>query len=322
MVRNMLIESVLFLAAGLFMLSYGSDWFVLGASRVAKQFNISSFVIGATIVAFGTSLPEIVTSAYAASTGSVELAVGNALGSCIANIGLVLGLSLIISTVFIKNRSVLKNGYLYIIYTIIFTIMGYNGFSFFDGVFLLFLLLVYVLYTIKSGEMDDEEHEKSITFKKAIIYLLIGLLFVILGSSFFVDGAKGLASAFGVSEKIIGFTIVAFGTSLPELSVSFAAARQKLGGIVIGNVIGSNIVNMFGALAIASIIHEIPAVKFELSVNILMVLLMIAMMSKEKIKSVLNLNSAKDYFSKITKVDGLILILIYLLFVLGLTGIF
>jgi len=313
---------ILYLIFGGILLIYGSEWFIAGSISIAKHLKISNFVIGATIVAFGTSLPEIVTSAYAASTGSVELAVGNALGSCIANIGLVLGLSLIISTVFIKNRSVLKNGYLYIIYTIIFTAIGYNGFSFFDGIFLLFLLLVYVVYTIKSGEMDDEEHEKSITFKKAIIYLLIGLLFVILGSSFFVDGAKGLASAFGVSEKIIGFTIVAFGTSLPELSVSFAAARQKLGGIVIGNVIGSNIANMFGALAIASIIHEIPAVKFELSVNILMVLLLIAMMSKEKIKAVLNLNSTKEYLSKITKADGLILILIYLLFVLGLTGIF
>uniref|UniRef100_A9AAN0 Na+/Ca+ antiporter, CaCA family n=1 Tax=Methanococcus maripaludis (strain C6 / ATCC BAA-1332) TaxID=444158 RepID=A9AAN0_METM6 len=318
----MLIESVLFLAVGLFMLSYGSDWFVLGASRVAKQFNISSFVIGATIVAFGTSLPEIVTSAYAASTGSVDLAVGNALGSCIANIGLVLGLSLIISSVFIKSRSVLKNGYLYIVYTIIFTILGYNGFSFFDGVFLLLLLVLYVIYTIKSGEMDEEEHEKSVTFNRAIFYLAIGLSFVILGSSFFVDGAKGLATAFGISEKIIGFTIVAFGTSLPELAVSFAAARQKLGGIVIGNVIGSNIANMFGALAIASIIHEIPAVKFELSVNILMVFLLMVLMSKEKIKTALNLKFTKDYLSEITRKDGLILILIYVLFVLGLTGIF
>ncbi|WP_459200940.1 calcium/sodium antiporter [Methanococcus sp. CF] len=318
----MLIESVLFLAVGLFMLSYGSDWFVLGASRVAKQFNISSFVIGATIVAFGTSLPEIVTSAYAASTGSVDLAVGNALGSCIANIGLVLGLSLIISSVFIKNKAVLKNGYLYIIYTIIFTLIGYNGFSFFDGVFLLVLLLVYVLYTIKSGEMDDEEHEKSVTFKKAIFCLIVGLLLVIFGSNFFVDGAKGLASAFGISEKIIGFTIVAFGTSLPELAVSFAAARQKLGGIVIGNVIGSNIANMFGALALAAMIHEIPAVKFELSVNILMVFLLMALMSKEKIKTVLNLKSTKNYFSEITRTDGLILIFLYALFVLGLIGMF
>ena len=304
------------------MLSYGSDWFVLGASRVAKQFNISSFVIGATIVAFGTSLPEIVTSAYAASTGSVDLAVGNALGSCIANIGLVLGLSLIISSVFIKSRSVLKNGYLYMVYTIIFTIIGYNGFSFLDGVFLLLLLALYVIYTIKSGEMDEDEHEKSVTFSGAIFYLAIGLSFVILGSSFFVDGAKGLATAFGISEKIIGFTIVAFGTSLPELAVSFAAAKQKLGGIVIGNVIGSNIANMFGALAIASLIHEIPAVKFELSVNILMVFLLLILMNKEKIKAVLNLNSTKDYLSEITKIDGLILMLIYLLFVLGLTGIF
>ncbi|ABO34835.1 Na+/Ca+ antiporter, CaCA family [Methanococcus maripaludis C5] len=318
----MLIESVFFLAVGLFMLSYGSDWFVLGASRVAKQFNISSFVIGATIVAFGTSLPEIVTSAYAASTGSVDLAVGNALGSCIANIGLVLGLSLIISSVFIKSRSVLKNGYLYMVYTIIFTIIGYNGFSFLDGVFLLLLLALYVIYTIKSGEMDEDEHEKSVTFSGAIFYLAIGLSFVILGSSFFVDGAKGLATAFGISEKIIGFTIVAFGTSLPELAVSFAAAKQKLGGIVIGNVIGSNIANMFGALAIASLIHEIPAVKFELSVNILMVFLLLILMNKEKIKAVLNLNSTKDYLSEITKIDGLILMLIYLLFVLGLTGIF
>jgi len=313
---------VLFLAVGLFMLSYGSDWFVLGASRFAKQFHISNFVIGATIVAFGTSLPEIVTSAYAASTGSVDLALGNALGSCIANIGLVLGLSLIISSVFVKNKSVLKNAYLYLFYTLILTAIGFDGFSFYDGVFLLLLLIAYVVYTIKTGEADDEEHEKEISFKRSIFYLVVGLAVVIFGSEFFVDGAKGLATAFGVTEKIIGFTIVAFGTSLPELAVSFAAARQKLGGIVIGNVVGSNIANTCGALAIASLISEIPAFKFELMTNVFMVLVLMALMNKEKIKSILKLKSTTEYLSKITRVDGLILISIYIVFVLGLTGIF
>ncbi|ABR54299.1 Na+/Ca+ antiporter, CaCA family [Methanococcus vannielii SB] len=300
------------------MLSYGSDWFVLGASRFAKEFKIPSFVIGATIVAFGTSLPEIFTSAYAASTGSVDLALGNALGSCIANIGLVLGLSLIISSVFIKNKSVVKNGYLYLVYTLILTTLGYNGFSSFDGLILILLLLFYLVYTIKTGEADNEEHEKDTTFKKSIFYLLIGLAIVVFGSQFFVDGAKGLASAFGISEKIIGFTIVAFGTSLPELSVSVAAARQKLGGIVIGNIIGSNIINTCGALAIAALISEIPVFKFELVTNFLMVFLLVILMNKEKIKGILHLKKIDNRLSKITRFDGLILVIIYLLFIFGL----
>lgn len=303
------------------LLAYGSDWFIEGSTRVAKHFNVSNFVIGATIVAFGTSLPEIVTSSGAALSGSPGLAVGNAVGSCIANIGIILGISVLMYPLIIKKRAIIKNGNIYLIATILLVILGYNGFSRFDGLILFLFMISYVIYTIKTSESDEEELISDITTKKASIFIVVGLLAVILGSDLFIEGAKGIAEYFNVPESIIGFSLVAFGTSLPELASSVAAAKRKLGSIVLGNVIGSNIANTCIALSFSAMIVDIPSYNVELMVNTIMALLIIFTMNREKIKKMLNFkNFRTDYFSKIDRIDGISYILIYLIFLAYLLG--
>nr|WP_269595621.1 calcium/sodium antiporter [Methanothermococcus okinawensis] len=327
--------SIFILLMGLLLLNYGSDWFVLGSSRIAKYLNVSDFVIGATIVAFGTSLPEIITSVYASYAHLPGIAVGNSLGSCIANIGLILGISALISPVIVKHSSILKNSYIYLIYTIILFIIGYNGFGFVDGLILFVLLLGYILYTIKNGETPnvEEESSKKMSIITAVIYTIVGLLAVIIGSELFVDGAKDISTFLGVSDKIIGFTLVAFGTSLPELVVSITAIRRKLGDIVLGNVIGSNMANIGCALAFSGMICYIPPVKFEMEVNLILVILMVAYMSKnliiDMVKNRINKTNTTNItkimknfkYSKIGRIEGLSLILIYMLFILKLSNI-
>lgn len=303
------------------LLAYGSDWFIEGSTRVAKHFNVSNFVIGATIVAFGTSLLEIVTSSGAALSGYPGLAVGNAVGSCIANIGIILGISVLMYPLIIKKRAIIKNGNIYLIATILLVILGYNGFSRFDGLILFLFMITYVIYTIKTSESDDEEIISDLTTKKASIFIVVGLLAVILGSDLFIEGAKGIAEYFNVPESIIGFSLVAFGTSLPELASSVAAAKRKLGSIVLGNVIGSNIANTCIALSFSAMIVDIPKYNVELMVNTIMALLIIFTMNREKIKKMLKFkNFRTDYFSKIDRIDGISYILIYLIFLAYLLG--
>ena len=311
----------MYMIFGGILLAYGSDWFIEGSTRVAKHFNVSNFVIGATIVAFGTSLPEIVTSSGAALSGSPGLAVGNAIGSCIANIGIILGISVLMYPLIIKKRAIIKNGNIYLIATILLVILGYNGFSRFDGLILFLFMIIYVIYTIKTSESDEEEIISDITVKKASIFIVVGLLAVILGSDLFIGGAKGIAEYFNVPESIIGFSLVAFGTSLPELASSVAAAKRKLGSIVLGNVIGSNIANTCVALSFSAMIVDIPKYNVELMVNTIMALLIIFTMNREKIKKMLNFkNFRTDYFSKIDRIDGISYILIYLIFLAYLLG--
>lgn len=312
---------ILYMIFGGILLAYGSDWFIAGSSRLAKHFNVSNFVIGATIVAFGTSLPEIVTSSYAALSGSPGLAVGNAVGSCIANIGLILGLSVLLYPLIIKKRAIIKNGNIYLIATLLLVILGYNGFSRIDGILLFIFMIIYVVYTIKTSESDEEEINFDLTVNKAFLYIVVGLTAVILGSNLFIDGAKGLAEYFNVSESIIGFSLVAFGTSLPELASSIAAAKRKLGSIVLGNVIGSNIANTCVALSVSAMIVDIPKYNIELFVNTFMAFLIIFSMNREKIKKILKFkNFRTDYFSKIGRVDGISYILIYGIFLAYLFG--
>ncbi len=316
--------SIIYVIIGLALLNYCSEWFIVGSSRLAKHFNISNFVIGATVVAFGTSLPEIITSVYASLIGLKGIATGNALGSNIANIGLVLGLSAIIYPIFIKHKNILHNGYIYALFVLIATILGYNGFDFIDGTILFFLLIGYVIYTIKKGgsceSIDDDGKKHSLL--TSIIYTVLGLIGVILGSAIFVDGAKGIALFLGVSDKVIGFTLVAFGTSLPELVVSIAAAKRKMGEMILGNIIGSNIANIGGALGLSAIITTMPPVRFELGVNLLLSLLMVIFMSKYVIlKYITKKDIVENVFSKINRIDGFLMVSIYLLFVLIVGGI-
>ncbi|MBW9223252.1 calcium/sodium antiporter [Methanothermococcus sp. SCGC AD-155-E23] len=299
------------LLIGLGLLNYGSDWFILGNTRIARYFKISNFVIGATIVAFGTSLPEVVTTLYALYRNLPMIALGNALGSCIVNIGFVLGLCAIIYPIVIKQESIIRNIYLYLLYSLLLFILGYDGFNVIDGVVLFLLFLCYVAYTLKRREFIGEEKrgKKDIPMVLAVILIIIGLLSIFVGSKLFIDGARDIALFLGVPEKVIGFTLVAFGTSLPEIAVSLSAIRRRLGDIVLGNVIGSNMVNVGCALALSSIITYIPPTRFELLIHLLFTVLMVIIISKMKLLN-------KGCF-KIERIDGLILFGVYLLYVLN-----
>ena len=263
----MLILGIGYFLLGLILLYYGSDWFVLGSERIARHFNISNFVIGATVMAIGTSLPEILTSAYASYMHAPGISIGNAIGSCICNIGLVLGLSAIISPI-VVDKNLQKNIFVYLLFVIFTAVIGIDGFSWIDGIILLMLFAFYLRWTVKNGSVEVEENNNknnpSIVF--SLVLLIIGLVGVLVGAELFVDGAKKIATALNISDKVIGFTLVAFGTSVPELMVSLAAAKRNLGGMVLGNVVGSNIADIGGALAVGSLFMYLPAENIQMGV--------------------------------------------------------
>lgn len=254
------------IVVGLLVLVWSSDKFVDGAASLAENFGISKLMIGLTVVAFGTSAPEILVSAIASYQGSAELAVGNALGSNIANIGLVLGVTAMVVSIPVHRLSAVQDLPIYL-WVIALTgwILHDSFFSQFDAALLLinlailaFLVLRYrsrvkdpVLLDALTGEV--EEHEVGDN-KKAFFIFSLGLVFLLLSSRLLVWGAVEIAHIMGVSELIIGLTIVAIGTSLPEFAATLASALKNHHDIAIGNVLGSNILNLLIVFALPGLI--------------------------------------------------------------------
>jgi len=303
------------LIIGLMLLNYGSDWFILGNTKIAKYFRLSNFAIGATVVAFGTSFPEIVTSLYATYAGLPMIAVGNALGSCIVNIGLVLGLCAILYPIVIREP-IIKNSQIYLLYSLLLFILGYDGLSVIDGIILFPLFLCYTTYTLKRKCIVEENKDKrEISIVLAVIFTVVGLISIFIGSKLFIDGARDIALFLGISNKVIGFTLVALGTSLPEIAVSLSAIRRKVGDIIIGNVIGSNMINIGCALALSSMIAYIPPTRFELFINLLLVVLMVLFINKGTVLRYLGRYG--DKYFKISGIEGLLLFTVYLLYIVS-----
>ncbi|WP_048202589.1 calcium/sodium antiporter [Methanocaldococcus bathoardescens] len=295
----MLILGIGYFLLGLILLYYGSDWFVLGSERIARHFNVSNFVIGATVMAIGTSLPEILTSAYASYMHAPGISIGNAIGSCICNIGLVLGVSAIISPI-IVDKNLRKNIFVYLLFVIFTAVIGIDGFSWIDGVILLILFAIYLRWTVKNGnieEINENNNKNNPSMVFSLVLLIIGLVGVLVGAELFVDGAKKIATALNVSDKIIGFTLVAFGTSVPELMVSLVAAKRNLGGMVLGNVVGSNIADIGGALALGSLFMYLPPENLQIAILTVMSFLLYLF--------------AK--YSKIGRWQGILFLIIYII---------
>ncbi|MEA1870198.1 MAG: calcium/sodium antiporter [Euryarchaeota archaeon] len=269
-----LISSALFLA-------YSSDWFTGGASKLAKAVGVSEFLIGVTVLAIGTSLPEIVVSVYAAFTGNPELAAGNVVGSNITNVALVLGVACIVSPIAI-DRSIYRDVKIHVLILAIVScyFLYANRISWMAG---LLLVMVYVWYIWDGYTRHRSTHpvpEISGNRKDLVWPLgqtIAGGLGVFVACNFLVDAAIGIASELGISTTVIGLTLVALGTSLPELAVSIAAARKRWGMMVIGNVIGSNIANILLALGISAGFSTIPLVDAIVDNIVLMVFLAMAM---------------------------------------------
>lgn len=260
---QILIQFVL-LAVGFVLLMKGADWFVEGASKIADKFGIPQLVIGLTIVAMGTSLPEAAVSISAALKGSAELTIGNILGSNILNVFIILGLTSVICAVPVKKSTVRYEIPFTIGITVVLAVMGLldNQVSRLEGIGLWVLMIVYLLYLLrmaKNGEPLEEVPEagKKDTVLKMVLMVVVGAVMIVLGSNVTVDAATELAIIFGMDERLIGLTIVALGTSLPELVTSVTAAVKGKSDIAIGNIVGSNIFNILFVVGTTAIITPV-----------------------------------------------------------------
>ena len=259
--------AILLLVIGFALLIWGADFFVDGASRVAARLKIPQIVIGLTIVAFGTSAPEAAVSISAGLKGSADLAVSNVVGSNILNIGIILGISALITPLAVQKATRKYEMPYVMIVTIILMLLGmFDGkLGWVDGLILwagMILFLVYLLNIAQKGKNEEQEEEQNEKKKKApliwlIAKILIGGVAIVLGSDFAVDGATAIATSVGWSERLIGLTIVALGTSLPELVTSVVAAMKKNADIAIGNIVGSNIFNILFVLGTTALLTPV-----------------------------------------------------------------
>ena len=252
---------VFILAVGFFMLVKGADWFVEGAAGVARKLGISQLVIGLTIVAMGTSMPEAAVSITAALNQNAGITVGNIVGSNILNILIILGITALITNVAIQ-RSTLRYEIPYMIgITIVLLVFGATSsvITATEGVILLILFALFLLYLFVGAKNEDMQEEAAeIPVWKCLLFMLAGGILVVKGSDFAVESASEIARFFGMSERFIGLTIVAFGTSLPELVTSVTAAKKGNVGIAIGNIVGSNIFNIVFVIGITALICPVP----------------------------------------------------------------
>jgi cation:H+ antiporter len=243
-------------------LIYGADFVIKESERIALHFNISSFVIGATLVALGTSLPEMAVSMSASAKGSADIAVANVIGSTIFNISLVLGLVFLLAKNINPSRDLFAKDSAWSIFPIlIFILMGIDGkISMFDGILFLSMMAAYLLFLINSNsidELDEDLLKEKFNWIKTSALLLVGFIFVIVGANFTIDSASNIARGFGISEWMIGLFLVAFGTSLPELIISIKSAMNNNADLAIGNIIGSNVANFTMVLGLSSIINPL-----------------------------------------------------------------
>ena len=261
--------SVVSLLIGFTLLVWSADAFTDNGAKIARIFNISPLIIGLLIFGFGTSAPEMLVSGLAAYDGHPELSIGNAFGSNIFNIGLVLAVAAIIHPVIVE-KNVLKKEWLFLfLSTLIIGFLLIDGFlSFIDGSILLILLLLFLYYVFKESKKDNnlenevsEDINKDQSKGKTWLLLIISLVILVSSARLVVWGGTNLALAFGVSDLIIGLTVVALGTSLPELAVAISSALKKQHQMIIGNIIGSNLFNSLGVLAIPGLIlpFQIPS---------------------------------------------------------------
>lgn len=268
----MVLEFILFVF-GFFVLIKGAGLVVDGASGIAKKMGVSQLVIGLTIVAFGTSAPELGVNIFSALKGVTDIAIGNILGSNIANILLILGISAMFSNLTVQKNTIFKEIPFSLLAALVLIFLAADGLFIFnqeslltrgDGLTLIAFFSIFFYYTIsiaKNGNTKIEEEDDKQTTKKIlhfVLMILFGLAMLVFGGRWIVNGAISIAGLFGLSESIIGLTVVALGTSLPELVTSVIAVRKGKVDIAIGNVVGSNIFNIFLVLGVTSIMRPLP----------------------------------------------------------------
>lgn len=309
-----MILDVILLIVGFVILIKGADVFVDGASSVAGNFKVSKMLIGLTIVAFGTSAPEFAVSVKSLLNNSGDIVLGNVIGSNILNILLILGISSLFHSLNVTNNTVKKELPITLLITTLFAVLLsdslfdkhiINEFTRGDGIVLLlfFTIFIYYLISMARKKIDNDQDEEYLSMGKALLYTLGGLIAIVIGSNLVVDNASSLALAIGVSEKMVALTIIAFGTSLPELVTSVAATRKGEYDIAIGNIVGSNIFNIGVVIGVpVALLGSISKVTFnyiDLAAMILSALLLFLFSWKDK---------------KISRNEGIIFLIIFVIY--------
>ena len=298
--------NILQFSLGTILLYFGADYLILGSKSIASKFKIPPIVVGITLVAFGTSLPELIVSIIAILKGESGIVIGNVVGSNIANIGLVLGVTAILTPIIFSFKKISFDIYFLIVITFLPLLFIYLGeLVLWQGICFLLLLGGYCWHLFNKDHESDENHSDEnlsdgLTISLKIIFGIIGLGF---GAHIFVLGAKGIAIALGVSSLVIGMSIVALGTSLPELAASLAAAKHNEKDFVIGNIIGSNIMNIVAVLGITMVIHPISVEFSDVFIQGLFLIIL-----------TLGLFLLLKYKGGISRISAGVLILFYILF--------
>ena len=304
-----MLSSILFLIIGSIGLFYGSEWLIDGAKDIAKRFKISDLVIGLTIVSIGTSFPELVVGIISSLEGHNDFVIGNVLGSNVANIGLALGLPALFYKMHFEYKNVIS-AFIYNLLAcgVLYYVLSDNHIGFVDSQMLLFLFTIYIIASFLrpniTGELENEREVclRLVPLPKSIRKFAVGSIMLYAGSELFIsNGAAPLVREFGFSEKAIGMTVVAIGTSLPELFVTMMALSKKEVGISLGNIIGSNIFNILFVLGIIGLINPLTVsdVSFELFFGVGL-LFLLAFLS--------------FFYKGLNKLSGFLLVSIYILF--------
>ena len=294
---------------GVALLYYCSDILINNGSLLAKKYNISRMIIGMSLVAFATSLPELVVSVFASFQGKFDLVIGNIVGSNIANIGLVLGLSGIIYMMLCDYKNIKLDLFFLIISTLSFA--GFLYFNLFENLYALFLILIlciYIYILIKSNKINNKSNDEDLNvpdhFNKLVIFIILGGLGLSIGSYCLIEGAIGIAKYFNIPEMVIGSTAIALGTSLPELAASLNAAKKKEFELVLGNIFGSNIINITLVFSTSIFINSnVPKTKdfsFDLGILLLLTGLLVLNLIMGKIYRFISLIFLSIYIYYIT----------------------
>ena len=318
-----MIADIALILLGLVMILVGSDWLVEGASGIARKYGISEFIIGMTIVGIGTSMPELVSSGLSAIGGHGDMALGNVTGSNICNILLILGVTALISPIKYTKSNIRKDIPFAIAVSLFLLLILYNGFgligemgvpgiSRIDALYLLLIFIVFMIDSFKSakkGAEEEEEEAKPMSMGKAAVLIAVGLAGLIFGGQFFVDHTVSIAERFHVSEAFISITLMAIGTSLPELATCVVAAMKGKNQLALGNVIGSNIFNISLIIGISAAISpfEIQSIStIDMAIVIVAVLLLwlAALTFKKRV---------------LDRIEGALFILVYVLYIIYLT---
>ena len=304
---------ILFLLGGMALILLGANGLTDGSSSVAKRFGISDLVIGLTIVAFGTSAPELMVSLVSSIKGSAQLAIGNVVGSNIFNILMIVGLTAVVMPIKVQKNTITNEIPLVLLSSLALVACASdivldggvgNVIGRGDGILLLLFFAIFMRYTFSIAKSSGEESGEQIKLMpiwKSLLFIVLGLAGLIVGGQLFVDGASGIARSLGVSESVIGLTLVAGGTSLPELATSVVAAVKKKPGIAIGNVIGSNLFNIFLVLGASATVSPLPLGNIGISDMLMLV-----------VSSVLFWAAGWFFKDKtITRVEGAIMVALY-----------